>query len=126
MMMKFLILFISINKLLSVPIDQFPKPQVNKIESYNYLEQYKMQKIFDALYQIFKNILKNPLTHIGVKENTPNTTTTEPYDDDDADDETQEDPVDIPEVIEEDLRDRILENNNDDDLSEEDAGDIPE
>ena len=69
-----------------------------------------MYQINDALYQIFKNILKNPLTHIVVKENTP-TTTTEPYDD--AGDEAQGDPVDIPETIEENSRDGILEKNDD-------------
>ena len=123
-MMKFLILFISINKLLCVPIYQFQKSQLNhKMESYNYLEQYKMQQIYDALYQIFKNILKNPLTHIVVKENTPSTT--EPYDAE-ADDEPYEDPVDMPQIIEEDSKDGILENN--DDISEDnkDATDIPE
>ena len=82
----------------------------DKIESD--LEQEKMQQ----------NILKNPLTHIVLKENTPNTST-EPYDD--ADDEVQEDPVDKPETIEEHSRNGILENN-DDDNSEEDAVDIPE
>ena len=47
MMIKFLILFISINKLLSVPIDQFQKRQVNyKIESYNNLEKYNKQQAY--------------------------------------------------------------------------------
>ena len=55
-----------------------------------------------------KNILKNPLTHIVVKKNTP--TSTKPYDYD-ADDEPYEDLVDIPEVIEEDSTDGIPENN---------------
>ena len=111
MMMKFLILFISINKLLCVPIYQFQKSQLNhKMESYNYLEQYKMQQIYDALYQIFKNILKNSLSHIVVEENTSTTSTTEPYDLG----EPYEDPVDIPEIIEEESKDGILENNKDD------------
>ena len=126
MMMKFLILFISINKLLSVPIDQFQKPQVNhKIESYDYLEQYKIPQIYDALYQIFKNILKNPLAHIVVKENTPSTT--EPNDVEDADDdEPYEDPVDIPEYIEEDSRDGILENTEPHDAEDDEESDDAE
>ena len=81
-----------------------------------------MQQIYDALYQIFKNILKNPRTHIEVKENTP--TTTGPYDDD-VDYEPYEDPDHIPEVIERDSIDDIFEKN-DDDISEENAVDIPE
>ena len=65
--MKFLILFISINKLLSVPIDQFQIPQVNhKIESYNNLEKYKQQQAYNTFYQILKTILKNPSMQIEI------------------------------------------------------------
>ena len=67
MMMKFLILFISINKLLSVPIDQFQKCQLNyKMESYNYLEKYKQQQACNNFYQILKTILKNPSMQIEI------------------------------------------------------------
>ena len=69
-MMKFFILFISFNKLLSISLSygQFQRPQLNyKIESNNNnnnLEQYKQCQQYDALYQILKAIFKNPSTHI--------------------------------------------------------------